>query len=361
MPGVQEPLLESHPNASVAARPSGMTNSKGLRRKSLRRFRSTKFAKVGAKGPTPRVGRLIKAPEPSNPPPDLPLGSDGVSPTDLRLVELCPLQLWHAARWPSETAAPSLGLAIGQIVHAAREAISMEQRGIYLQAESESKLWNEDVEARLRALIESTFERHYYLHVFGDPAARARSEWTGRLLGMERGRADRARDAWNLGLRGVDLANACTPERTEAEWFDSGLRMHGFCDELWRDGTKSRPVELKTSPPNDANRSANRYQVAAYAYLAQNVEGLVVSTCEVQYLREGSSDRFRFGPAWEGKVRRQAHRVMLVRHSLDPPTGAPSPQTCGWCPFQQVCPQSAAPSVDDAFASLKVFDDFGGR
>lgn len=361
MSRLQEPLLESKSNATVAARPPCMTNSKSLRKRDLRRTRSTKTPGDGLVGPVAEVGPMLEAPALAAEPADLPLGSDGVSPTDLRLVELCPLQLWHAARWPSETAAPSLGLAIGQVVHAAREAISKEQRGIYLEAESESKLWSEGIEARLRALIEFSFERHYYLQVFGDSAARARLEWSDRLLGLERARAVKARDAWNAGLRGVDLANACTPERTEAEWFDSALMMHGFCDELWRDGKKARPVELKTSPPSVKNRTANRFQVAAYAYLAQNVEGLEVSTCEVQYLREGSSDRFRFGPSWERRVRGQVHRVMLVRHSLDPPAGAPTPQTCGWCPFQQVCPESAAPSVEDAFVSLKVFDGFGSR
>lgn len=338
-----------------------MTTSKRVRRRDPHGTRSTTSAEGGLTASVtatdPPFGIRGLTVDASN----RALGSKGVSPTDLRLLDLCPLQLWHAARWPSETAAPSLGLAIGQVVHAAREALSTEQREIYLSAASASSLWSSGIEARLRTVIDSAFERHYYIQVFGDSATRARSEWSNRLLALEQARALEARRAWIAGLRGADLANACTPERTEAEWFDAGLMMHGFCDELWRDGMKSRPVELKTSPPTDKNRTANRYQVAAYAYLAQKVEGLKVSVCEVQYLREGTRDRFRFGAAWERKVRRQADRVMQVRMSATPPAGAPTPQTCAWCPFQQVCPETAAPSLEDALVSLKIFDDFGSR
>jgi CRISPR/Cas system-associated exonuclease Cas4 (RecB family) len=181
------------------------------------------------------------------------------------------------------------------------------------------------------------------------------------LLTLEQARAEAATKAWSAGLRGVALADTCTPQRTEAEWFDPTLRMHGFCDELWNDGRAARPVELKTSPPSPKHRAANRYQVAAYAFLARQVEGLRVDQCEVEYLRDGARDRFAFGTSWERKIRDGVERVSDVSRSPAPPAGFPSEDTCGWCPFQHTCPESLAPSLDDAFANLRVFDEVGER
>lgn len=284
-----------------------------------------------------------------------------VSPTDLRLLELCPLQLWHACQLPFETAAPSLGLALGQVVHAARQSLSTSQRRRYISAKSDSDFWSQPVENSLRAEIDNSFDRHYYLRVFGGLAERARSEWTGRLLTLEQARAEAAVRAWSAGLREIALADTCTPERTETEWFDLTLRMHGFCDELWNDGGTARLVELKTSPPSPRHRAANRYQVAAYAFLARQVEGLRVGPCEVEYLRDGTRDRFTFGVNWERRIREGIERVSEISRSQVPPAGSPSEDACGWCPFQHTCPESLAPSLDDAFAMLRVFDDIGER
>lgn len=283
----------------------------------------------------------------------------GVSPTDLRLLALCPLQLWHASRLPFETAAPTLGLALGQVVHAARQTLSRIQRSRYIAAKTQGELWSHAIQDALRAEIDNAFDRHYYLSVFGEVARQARTEWSDRLLALERARSECATEGWTSGLRGPALADTCTPSRTEAEWYDPSLRMHGFCDELWNDAGTARPVELKTSPPSARNVAANRYQVAAYALLARKVEGLRVRICEVEYLGDGTRDRFSFGTKWERAIREAVSRVSEVSRSPAPPEGSPSEDTCGWCPFQNSCPESQAPSLNDAFANLRVFDGIG--
>jgi CRISPR/Cas system-associated exonuclease Cas4 (RecB family) len=286
---------------------------------------------------------------------------DRVSPTDLRLAKLCPLEVWYASKQPFETAAPTLGLAVGQIVHAARQAISENQLARYARVLSPSELWSNEVEEELKGLIDASFERHYYFGVFGERAIGARAEWTKRLLDLERERGRRVIELWRRGLRAERLALRGAPSLTEVEWFDPELRMHGFCDELWLDGRAARPVELKTSPPTPVHRAANRAQVAAYGYLAHRVGTLNVKYCEVEYLGDGLRDRFRFGKTWENEVRREVQRVRWIRQDPAPPHGTPSREICGWCPFQSQCPESLAPSLDEAMAQLRVFDEFSSR
>ena len=277
-----------------------------------------------------------------------------VSPTQLRIACLCPLQVWYAGRTPSETAAPTLGLAIGQIVHAVRARITALQFSRYVQAESEADLARE-INQELKSLIESGFMSHYYISVFGERAEVARVEWTERLLSLERLRASRASRSWGEGLRGIRLARACCPTQTEVEWFDPALDMHGFCDELWTSGRFHRPVELKTSPHTPTHLRANRSQVAAYGYLASHVGELEVDYCEVEYLEDGYRDKFRYGKEWAGRVLQEARRVKRILTNQDPPTGTPSREVCAWCPFQSQCPQSLAPDVDTALRALDVY------
>lgn len=275
-----------------------------------------------------------------------------ISPTLLRQSHLCPLQVWFAARNPSETAAPTLGLAIGQIAHAVMAEVSKGEFERLRQASLEDALWNAHVADVVRQAVDNAFQRHSFIWAFGERARAAKEEWTRKLVAVVQSRAERARIMWREGLRGEDLAFASAPMNTEVEWFDPELMMHGFCDELWKVGSHYRLVELKTGPHSLLHRRANRSQVAAYGYFASEVGGLQVIECEVFYLHDGYRDSFRFGESWRRVVRRETKRVGEIIANPVPPRATPAKDVCAWCPFQQTCPDSKAPSIDEAMSAI---------
>ena len=284
-----------------------------------------------------------------------------MSPTELRLTEVCPLQTWFSHREPFETAAPTLGLAIGQIVHFARNSISRFQFDLISNAQDSNELHNDAVVGHIRSIISEAFDRHYYLDAFGQSAVAEQDRWSRILEVLEENRAKHAVGLWSEGRRGSILAAMCCPTETEVEWYDGILDIHGFCDELWIDELLARPVELKTSPPKPGLKSANRVQVAAYAYLAKHVGGLKVRDCAVSYLGDQLTDSFQFTSAWEKSIADRVAEVRLIRLSNTPPSAKPAEETCAWCPFQHQCPESAAPSVEDSISRMRLFDDFSAR
>ena len=275
-----------------------------------------------------------------------------ISPTLLRQSQLCPLQVWFAARNPSETAAPTLGLAIGQIAHAVMAQVSAVELERLRLVNSEEDVWNTRVADAVRQVIDDAFQRHFFIGAFGERARTAREEWTAKLVSLVQSRAERARSMWRAGQRGEDLAYACAPMGTEVEWFDPELRMHGFCDEVWKVASHHRPVELKTGPHTPIHQRANRSQAAAYGYLASVVGGLRVTDCEVLYLQDGFRDNFRFGESWRRAVRREAKRVGEIIVNPVQPRATPAREVCSWCPFQQICSESKAPSIDEAMSAV---------
>lgn len=275
-----------------------------------------------------------------------------VSATDLRRYSLCPLSVWYSRQEPFETAAPTLGLAVGEIVHACRAELSHSAWERYVKATKSDDLWSPAIEADQRDRIESIFDRHAFLDAFGEDGRSARSLYTALLLGLECQRALRGSSLLSRGVSGADLASTLLPVEVEVPLVDAENNLVGICDEVWSDGTTFCPVELKTSPPTPAHLSANRAQVAAYASILTRSAGCAVSKCCVNYLTDRRLDTFRYNRTWSRKVDHLAKRVREVRSAIEPPKGMPSREVCAYCPFQAICPQSAAPGVLETMASF---------
>jgi CRISPR-associated protein Cas4 len=275
-----------------------------------------------------------------------------VSATDLRRFVQCPLSVWYSQHEPFETAAPTLGLAVGQIVHACRSALSQAAWKRYVAARKPEDLWSASIEAEERNRIDLEFDRHSFLQAFGDDGRSARSNYSALLLGLERQRAVRGANLLGRGLKGAELAEALLPVEVEVPLFDSENNLVGICDEIWWDGKGFYPVELKTSPPTRSHLEANRTQVAAYATMMNRAVGSNVSTCRIHYLTNNLIDSFRFDRKWSRHVDRLVRQVREVRSRTNPPKGHPSRDICGYCPFQAICPQSAAPGL---LATLDAF------
>jgi CRISPR/Cas system-associated exonuclease Cas4 (RecB family) len=268
-----------------------------------------------------------------------------VSATDLRRLIECPLACWYAAQEPFETAAPTLGLAIGEVVHVCRAELSRSAWQRYVTAKSPGELWSQTIEAQSRDQIASNFDRHAFLSAFGSRAAAARLSYTTLLLAMERQRALRASDILARGITGCNLASRVLPFEVEVPVYDEAHDLAGICDEVWKDGKFVIPVELKTSPPTREHKLANRAQAATYGFLFTVASGLKVRECRVHYITQGVVDSFRFDGAWKRRVSRLVDDVRSNRSAPVPPKGKPSPAICGYCSFQAVCPESRAPSL----------------
>jgi CRISPR-associated protein Cas4 len=275
-----------------------------------------------------------------------------VSATDLRRFTECPLSVWYSQHEPFETAAPTLGLEVGQIVHACRAELSQAAWNRYVTAARPEDLWSARIEAEERHRIDLEFDRHAFLEAFGDDGRSARSNYSALLLGLERQRAIRGANFLSRGVSGKELAEGLLPVEVEVPLFDSINNLVGICDEIWWDGKSFCPVELKTSPPTRPHFEANRAQVAAYASMMMRAVGCNVSMCRVHYLADNRVDSFRFDRGWSRKVDRLVRQVREVRSQTDPPKGRPSREICGYCPFQAICPQSAAPGL---LATLDAF------
>lgn len=275
-----------------------------------------------------------------------------VSATDLRRLIECPLACWYASQAPFETAAPTLALAIGQVVHACRAELSEATWARYVEAKDHGELWSADIESRNRALIASIFDRHVFLSAFGSRASAARLKFTSLLLGLERQRAVRAGELLSQGIKGEALARKVLPFEVEVPIFDSSRDFRGVCDEVWSDGKYVVPVELKTSPPTKEHFLANRAQAAAYGFLFTQASGLNVRECRVHYLTEGVVDSFHFNRQWKARVLRLIEGVRTNRALPEPPKGRPSPAVCGYCSFQAVCPESKAPTLTESMELL---------
>jgi CRISPR/Cas system-associated exonuclease Cas4 (RecB family) len=275
-----------------------------------------------------------------------------VTATDLRRLIECPLACWYASQAPFETAAPTLGLAIGQVVHTCRAELSEASWSRYVQAKCHGDLWSSQIESSNRALIADTFDRHVFLDAFGQKAAAARLKFTSLLLAMERQRAIRAGEYLSQGIEGEALALRVLPFEVEVPVFDSDRDFAGICDEVWSDGEFLVPVELKTSPPSKEHLLANRAQAAAYGFLFTEASGLKVRECKVHYLTQGVIDSFEFDRRWKARVPRLIQEVRSNRAATKPPKGRPSPAVCGYCAFQAVCPESKAPSLAESMESL---------
>lgn len=275
-----------------------------------------------------------------------------VSATDLRRFIECPLACWYASQAPFETAAPTLGLAVGQVVHACRAQLSEASWQRYVKARGHDELWSPEIESSNRSLIADTFDRHVFLEAFGRKAVAARLRFTTLLLAMERQRAIRATELLWQGLRGEALALQTLPFEVEVPVYDSSRNFAGICDEVWSDGKFVIPVELKTSPPTKEHLLANRAQAAAYGFLFTAASGWRVRECRVHYLAEGVIDSFRFDHRWRTRVHRLIERVRSNRALPHPPRGRPSPRICGYCAFQAVCPESKAPTLTQSMDLL---------
>jgi CRISPR-associated protein Cas4 len=275
-----------------------------------------------------------------------------VSATDLRRLVECPRACWYGAQEPFETAAPTLGLAVGEIVHVSRAELSRSAWRRYSDAHCPSDLWSPEIEAASRDLIAENFNRHSFIYAFGAPAAAARQAYTTLLLAMERQRAVRGGDLLLRQVTGVDLASQVLPFEVEVPVYDEERDLVGICDEVWRDGEFVVPVELKTSPPTREHLSANRAQSAAYGSLFTHASGVKVRECKVHYITQGIVDAFPFTPSLDKRVSRAVSNVRSMRAAPRPPKGRPSPPNCGYCSFQAICPESRAPSVAQAMDSL---------
>jgi CRISPR/Cas system-associated exonuclease Cas4 (RecB family) len=275
-----------------------------------------------------------------------------VSATDLRRLVECPLACWYASQAPFETAAPTLGLAIGQVVHTSRAELSQASWQRYVDAKSHADLWSPEIESNNRALIADVFDRHVFLDAFGQKAAAARLKFTSLLLAMERQRASRASELLARGFKGEALALRVLPFEVEVPIYDSLRAFAGVCDEVWSDGEFLVPVELKTSPPTKEHRFANRAQAAAYGFLFTEASGLKVRECRVHYLTQGIIDSFQFDGTWKRRIPRLIEGVRSNRAAPNPPKGRPSPAVCGYCAFQAVCPESKAPTLSESMDSL---------
>jgi len=278
--------------------------------------------------------------------------SGRVSATDLRRLVQCPLSAWYGATAPFETAAPTLGLAIGEIVHASRADLSRSARARFLRAKSPEDLWSPSIEALNRDLIGQNFDRHVFINAFGTQAAEARLAYTTLLLAMERQRAARGADLLAAESAGANLADQLVPIEVEVPVYDENRDLAGICDEVWRDGENIIPVELKTSPPSKEHQLANRVQAATYGSLFTAASGQKVLQCRVHYLTEGVEDSFEFNRSWERRITHLVSEVRAIRVAPRPPKGRPSPSICGYCSFQAVCPESQAPSLMDSMVSL---------
>jgi len=268
-----------------------------------------------------------------------------VSATDLRRYSECPLSVWYSREEPFETAAPTLGLAVGEIVHVCRSELSSAAWDRYARASEDKDLWSPEIETEQRILIEAIFDRHSFLPVFGEDGRSARSVYTALLLGLERQRALRGANLLRTGLTGPALASGVLPVEVELPLCDSERGLVGICDEVWWEGDSFLPVELKTSPPTPAHLEANRVQVAAYASMLNRAAGCTVEICRVNYLGHDVVDSFRFDRSWSRKVDRLVKEVRQMRSGVGQPVGRPSREICAYCPFQTICPESAAPGL----------------
>ena len=275
-----------------------------------------------------------------------------VSATDLRRLIECPLACWYASQAPFETAAPTLGLAIGQVVHTCRAELSRVTWPRYVGAESNEDLWSTAIESDNRDLVNSVFDRHVFLDAFGSRAVAARLRFTSLLLAMERQRAVRAGELLANGIKGSTLALRVLPFDVEVPVYDGSRDFVGICDEVWSDGKYLVPVELKTSPLTSEHALANRAQAAAYGFLFTQASGLKVRECRVHYLTQGTVDSFRFDKTWKTRITRLIDGVRANRAAYEPPKGRPSAAICGYCPFQAVCPESKAPTLSESMESL---------
>lgn len=279
-------------------------------------------------------------------------GPDRVSATDLRRLVECPRACWYGAQEPFETAAPTLGLAIGEVVHVSRAELSRAAWQRFVDASHPSDLWSPTIEASSRDLISANFDRHSFIGAFGGRAAAARQAYTSLLLAMERQRAVQGSDLLQLGVHGNQLASRLLPFEVEVPIYDEERDLAGICDEVWRDGDFTVPVELKTSPPTREHSLANRTQAAAYGFLFATASGLKVRECRVHYLTQGKLDSFAYTPSWDRRISRAVDSVRSLRAAPTPPKGRPSPAICGFCSFQAICPESRAPSVAQSMDSL---------
>jgi len=304
-----------------------------------------------------------KPPEPNSPehsPPvltsgggSIPFGSPSrVSATDLRRLIECPLACWYAAQEPFETAAPTLGLAIGQIVHNCRAELSQGSWQRYTDAHQAKEIWSQAIERENRELIDANFDRHVFLDAFGERALAARRSYTSLLLAMERQRAARACELLAKGILGPSLANRVLPFEVEVPVYSDTNDFAGVCDEVWLDGEYIVPVELKTSPPTKEHIQANRAQAAAYGFLFTEASGQKVRECRVHYLTQGTIDSFRFDKKWQARVPRLIEGVRANRATRQPPKGRPSSAICGYCSFQAICPESKAPTLVESMDSI---------
>jgi CRISPR-associated protein Cas4 len=314
---------------------------------------------TGAKNATKQAARdntteIDKPKKPDGPRPgSIPAGHWGenfghslrVSATDLRRYTECPLSVWYSRQEPFETAAPTLGLAVGEIVHVCRALLSSGAWGRYASAKEPADLWSPEIEGEQRLAIDSAFDRHAYLPVFGEVGRSARSEYTALLLGLERQRALRAANLLRGGIHGQQLASAVLPVEIELPLCDFERGLVGVCDEVWWEGGVYLPVELKTSPPTTVHREANRVQVAAYASMLTQSAGCEVRECRVNYLGHNVVDVFRYDRSWSRKIDRLTREVRRVRSDPVSPAGRPSREVCGYCPFQTICTESEAPGV----------------
>lgn len=273
------------------------------------------------------------------------------SPTALRRNATCPLQYWLSQRFPSETSAPSLAMAVGEIEHAARAELSKALRVLLTGATKYQDLESGPFGLLAAGHVAELFEAHGYVSAFGAFALDAERE-VSRLLAVEAfSRLGTARRAFKRGLRGEALANAASPFSVEARMCDPDLRIRGVADELWYRSGLWEVVELKTSPPLRALRLGNRVQAATYAFLLERTSSRRVRRFAVRYTHTGLTDWVDYTNEWRRRIPILVHRARLVSLSETPPKARPSRGACEYCPFQRTCPSSLAPSAEAGISS----------
>ncbi|HUP83316.1 MAG TPA: ATP-dependent DNA helicase [Candidatus Limnocylindria bacterium] len=139
-------------------------------------------------------------------------------------------------------------------------------------------------------------------------------------------------------------ANVVAIERP-FEFSLDGMRIRGRFDRLDEDGAGTVIVDYKSSDVRDqrkANEKArNSLQLQTYALAHQQRTSDLPSAVQLHFLESGLVGEAAPEPARLEKAREKLRGAMagIAVKDFDP---RPNPVMCGFCPFRQICPSSAA-------------------
>jgi DNA helicase-2/ATP-dependent DNA helicase PcrA len=124
-----------------------------------------------------------------------------------------------------------------------------------------------------------------------------------------------------------------------------GMRIRGRFDRLDEDEQGTAIVDYKSSDvrdPRKANEKArNSLQLHAYALAHEQRSGKLPARMQLHFLESGLVGEVTPEPARLDKARTQLRGAMagIAAKQFGP---RPNPVSCGYCPFRQICPSSAA-------------------